>query len=94
LIEQHQEVAVTEHAPSWRLAVAPAAGTFHAAPVAPGSPLDQGASVGLVVSNRSEWTVSAAHGGVLVEWLAHDGDPVSPGQPIALLHPEPQVVLA
>jgi [acyl-carrier-protein] S-malonyltransferase len=33
--------------------------------------------------------VAAVHGGVLVEWLAEDGDPVTPGQPIALLHPEP-----
>jgi [acyl-carrier-protein] S-malonyltransferase len=92
LLEQHLE-STSEHGPSWRIAVAPAGGTFHAAEVEPGSPVEQGASVGLVVSNRSEWAVSAAHGGVLVEWLAHDGDPVSPGQPIALLHPEPQVVV-
>lgn len=93
LLEQHLETT-SESGPAWRLAVAPAAGTFHAAAVDPGSPLEQGASVGMVVSNRSEWTVSAAHGGVLVEWLAHDGDPVAPGQPVALLHPEPQVVVA
>ena len=93
LLEQHLEVG-SEHGPAWRLAVAPAAGTFHAAEVEPGSPLEQGASVGLVVSNRAEWTVSAAHGGVLVEWLAHDGDPVAPGQPIALLHPDSEPVVA
>jgi [acyl-carrier-protein] S-malonyltransferase len=93
LLEQHLETA-SEHGPSWRLAVAPAAGTFHAADVQPGSAVEQGASVGLIVSNRAEWTVSAAHGGVLVEWLAHDGDPVAPGQPVALLHPESEVVLA
>jgi [acyl-carrier-protein] S-malonyltransferase len=92
LLEQHLE-SMPEQAPSWRLAVAPAAGTFHAAAVEPGRPLEQGASVGQVVSNRAEWTVSAAHGGVLVEWLAQDGDPVSPGQPIALLHPDSEVVV-
>jgi [acyl-carrier-protein] S-malonyltransferase len=92
LLEQQLETT-SDHSPAWRLAVAPTGGTFHAGEVEPGSAVEQGGSVGLVVSNRSEWTVSAAHGGVLVEWLAHDGDPVSPGQPIALLHPEPQVVV-
>jgi [acyl-carrier-protein] S-malonyltransferase len=93
LLARHVESS-TEGAPSWRLAVAPVGGTFHAAPVDAGTTVIEGATVGTVVANRSEWTVSAAHGGVLVEWLAHDGDPVSPGQPVALLHPEPQVVVA
>jgi [acyl-carrier-protein] S-malonyltransferase len=92
LLEQHLETS-SEHSPSWRVAVSPAAGTFRAAEVEPGSPVEQGASIGLVASNRAEWTISAAHGGVLVEWLAHDGDPVAPGQPVALLHPEAQVVV-
>src|SRR4051794_5501884 len=88
LVERHASVS-HESAPSWRLAVAPVAGTFRAAPVTAGTSVAAGTSVGTVVANRTEASVAAAHGGVLVEWLVHDGDPVSPGQPIALLHPEP-----
>jgi [acyl-carrier-protein] S-malonyltransferase len=88
LVERHRE-ASADSAPSWRLAVAPVRGTFHALAVDPGTTVAEGAALGTVESNRSQSSVAAAHGGVLVEWLAHDGDPVTPGQPIALLHPEP-----
>ena len=87
LVERHVAVE-SEPAPSWRVAVAPIGGTFRPVAVAPGTPVCAGASVGTVVSQRTESVVAAAHGGVLVEWLAHDGDPVAPGQPVALLHPE------
>ena len=36
---------------------------------------------------RGSTPVHALHGGVLVEWLVEDGDPVSPGQPLVRLHP-------
>ena len=88
LIEQHAEVS-TGVAPAWRLAVAPVAGTFRPSTVDLGASVGPGASVGIVVSQSRESDVAAVHGGVLVEWLAEDGDPVTPGQPIALLHPEP-----
>jgi len=87
LVAQHAHVP-SEPAPSWRIAVAPVAGTFRPRDVAAGFALAAGETVGIVVSNRSESTVAAAHGGVLVEWLAHDGDPVAPGQPVARLHPQ------
>lgn len=87
LVERHAAVH-HEPAPSWRVAVAPIGGTFRPVAVDVGTPVSPGASVGTVVSQRTESVVAAAHGGVLVEWLAHDGDPVSPGQPVALLHPE------
>jgi hypothetical protein len=32
--------------------------------------------------------VSAGHDGVLAEWLAHEGDLVDAGDPIARLYPE------
>jgi len=31
--------------------------------------------------------VNAPHGGIVVEWLVEDGDPVAPGQPLLRLHP-------
>ena len=93
LLQRHNHVR-TEPAPSWRIAVAPVAGTFRPYDVTPGTEVAVGALVGTVVSNRDEAAVTAAHGGVLVEWLAHDGDPVSPGQPVARLHPVPELVTA
>jgi [acyl-carrier-protein] S-malonyltransferase len=86
MLDRHA-VTTSEPAPSWRVAVAPVAGTFRRTETEPGTTLEPGAPLGVVVSNRSESAVEAAHGGVLVEWLAHDGDPVSPGQAIARLHP-------
>ena len=91
LLQRHNHVR-SEPAPSWRIAVAPIAGTFRPHEVTPGSEVAPGALVGTVVSNRDEAPIAAAHGGVLIEWLAHDGDPVSPGQPVARLHPVPEMV--
>ena len=36
---------------------------------------------------RSEIPVNAPHGGIVVEWLVENDDPVSPGQPLLRLHP-------
>ena len=88
LVEQHAEPA-GEIAPAWRLAVAPVAGTFRPSTIDLGQSVPAGTTVGAVVSQARESNVEAVHGGVLVEWLAEDGDPVAPGQAIALLHPEP-----
>ena len=46
------------------------------------------ATVGAVAGLREETAVTAPHGGTVVEWLVHDGDLVSPGQPLVRLHPE------
>lgn len=86
MLDRHA-VATSEPAPSWRIAVAPVAGTFRRTDTEPGTTLRPGAPLGVVVSNRAESSVEAVHGGVLVEWLAYDGDPVSPGQALARLHP-------
>jgi [acyl-carrier-protein] S-malonyltransferase len=45
-------------------------------------------TVGAVNGLRDETPVLARHGGTIVEWLVHDGDPVGPGQPLLRLHPE------
>ena len=83
--------AVAEHAdtstgfePAWRVVVAPCAGTFEPARV---ERVGDGGVLGRVVGRRDETPVTAAHAGVVVEWLALDGDPVKPGQPLARLHP-------
>lgn len=91
LLQRHNHL-LTEPAPSWRIAVAPVAGTFRPHGMRPGMEIAPGALVGTIVSTRDETPVTAAHGGVLVEWLAQDGDPVSPGQPVARLHPVAELV--
>jgi [acyl-carrier-protein] S-malonyltransferase len=77
-----------EPAPAWRVVVAPVGGTFVPAAVEPGSRLDAGASIGTVTARGRVEQVVAVHGGALVEWLAEPDDPVTPGQPLARLHPE------
>jgi [acyl-carrier-protein] S-malonyltransferase len=90
LVSAHGFNAAVTHDldPAWRLVVAPVGGTFHAQPATPGTVLAPGASLGQVASRRDATPVSTPYGGILVEWLAEDGDPVAPGQPLARLHPE------
>ncbi len=80
---------VQSAAPTWRLLVAPAKGTFHAdTSIEAGHALEAGRHVGAVHSLRDQIPVVAPHGGTVVEWLVEDGDLVSPGQPLIRLHPE------
>ena len=89
LIERHATASPTSQAPTWRLLVSPAKGTFRRAiDSEAGDSLQRDVVVGSVVNLRDEQPVIAAHGGTVVEWLVEDGDPVSPGQPIVRLHPE------
>jgi [acyl-carrier-protein] S-malonyltransferase len=88
LIDKHQHDIEFSATPSWRLLVAPLAGTFEATQTQPGDTLPAGAVIGRVVTKREAQEIVAAQGGTLIEWLVEDGDPVSPGQPLARLHPE------
>lgn len=81
---------VTDHVPDWRLVVAPRSGTFHPCPAVPGQRLATGAPMGRVRSHRGEVEVGCHEGGLLLEWLASDGDPVGAGQPLARLLPPGQ----
>jgi [acyl-carrier-protein] S-malonyltransferase len=99
LVARHGAPADLDVTPSWRLLVAPAKGTFR---LAPGSDVDEslgtelatGATVGAVHTLRDEHPVTAPHGGIVIEWLVEDGDPVNPGQPLLRLHPlEAEVAL-
>lgn len=87
--ERHGEPSGLERNPTWRLVVAPAKGTFvPAADLAEGGRVPAQATVGSVHTQRDQTPVMAPHGGQIVEWLVHDGDPVSPGQPLVRLHPD------
>jgi [acyl-carrier-protein] S-malonyltransferase len=86
--ERHGTPSPLDESPTWRLVVAPAKGTFMPAPDLPaGASVPARTSVGSVLTRRDETPVTAPHGGTLVEWLVHEGDPVSPGQPLVRLHP-------
>jgi [acyl-carrier-protein] S-malonyltransferase len=87
LVERHGTPSPTSSAPTWRMLVAPAKGTFHHADVKVGDDLEVAAVIGRVVTNRDEQSIVAPEGGTIVEWLAEEGDPVSPGQPLVRLHP-------
>jgi [acyl-carrier-protein] S-malonyltransferase len=74
--------------PTWRLVVSPGKGQFiRTEDIEPETLLPSNSTVGMVKNFRDEMPVSAPHGGIVVEWLVEDGDPVAPGQPLLRLHP-------
>lgn len=74
--------------PTWRLVVSPGKGEFTRTDgLSIGQTLPPGSTVGTVTNSRGDVSVDATRGGVVVEILAEDGDPVSPGQPLVRLHP-------
>jgi [acyl-carrier-protein] S-malonyltransferase len=87
--DKHGGPSPIDAAPTWRLLVAPAKGTFRrAVELTEGGILAPDTAVGEVQSLRDKTPVTAPHGGTIVEWLVEDGDLVSPGQPLIRLHPE------
>ena len=88
MIREHGTISHLDSNPTWRMLVAPGKGIFRRSlEAAPGDELQQSATVGSVDTLRGSTPVNAPHGGIVVEWLVQDGDPVSPGQPIIRLHP-------
>jgi [acyl-carrier-protein] S-malonyltransferase len=86
---KHGEASEINTSPTWRMVVSPVKGTFHiATEAADATSLTPGAVIGEVASLRDRTSIAAAHGGEIVEWLVHDGDLVSPGQPLLRLHPQ------
>lgn len=88
LAARHGSAAPQDGSPSWRMLVAPSKGTIRVVDLPEGTVLEPGTAVGTLVTSRDEQPVVAPHGGIVVEWLVEDGDPVSPGQPLIRLHPE------
>ena len=92
LIAAHGTDSPLDANPTWRMLVAPSKGTFALTSLAaPGDEVPPGEIVGSVETLRGSTPIPAPHGGVIVEWLVHDRDPVSPGQPIVRLHPVAEV---
>ncbi len=90
-IERHAAASPIGDQPTWRLLISPVKGTFEQQVTAGvGESIPVNTAIGAIKTLRDTTPVLAPHGGVVVEWLVHDGDPVSPGQPLLRLHPEPQ----
>jgi len=95
LLAEHgtPELPQPGHVPEWRLLVSPLAGTFRAAgpdeEAATGSHVRPGATLGHVEVKSGQHPVSPAFSATILEWLVEDGDPVSTGQPLVRLLPEP-----
>jgi [acyl-carrier-protein] S-malonyltransferase len=91
MIARHSSPAHVETPPTWRLLIAPEKGIFRRDVTAlVGDHIATASTIGHIVTARSTTPIQAPHGGVVVEWLAEDGDPVRPGQPIVRLHPHHQ----
>jgi [acyl-carrier-protein] S-malonyltransferase len=89
-VDKHGSPSEIDASPTWRLLVAPMKGIFTRAahvPREPGETVEPGEIVATVKSLRDELEVRAPHGGIVVEWLVEEGDPVAPGQPLVRLHP-------
>jgi [acyl-carrier-protein] S-malonyltransferase len=90
-VQQHGRAAAASPIagnPTWRLVVSPGKGQFiRTEDIEADTLLPNHSTVGMVKNLRDETPVSAPHGGIVVEWLVEDGDPVSPGQPLLRLHP-------
>ena len=90
LIARHGRPSSIDDQPTWRLVIAPFSGTFKVIESQLGGNLKPGTVVGHVENRREKVDLIAEHGGTIIEFLAEDGDPVSPGQPLVRLHPNGQ----
>lgn len=88
MVAEHGEERQVAVEPTWRLVISPAKGVLAHNTAEVGSHVAAGDAVATVSSLRDTYDVTAPHGGSIVEWLAEDGDPVAPGQPVLRLHPE------
>ena len=89
LIDKHGVQSMIDTSPTWRLIIAPAKGTFTLGneQFAEGDVVPANTNIGAITTLRDTIQVTAPHGGTVIEWLAQDGDPVAPGQPLIRLHP-------
>ena len=82
LIDEHR-AELTDLTMPWQVLVAPAGGTVSLPEATTHGNLAAGDIVVRVTTRTEDLEVRAERAGHLVEWLVHDGDPVSAGQPLA-----------
>jgi [acyl-carrier-protein] S-malonyltransferase len=94
VVAEHADSHADSHAPEWRLVVAPLSGIFRAPggdpeTVAPGTEVLVGADLGHVEMRGDRHHLEPPFPATVIEWLVEDGDPVSAGQPLVRLQPQP-----
>jgi [acyl-carrier-protein] S-malonyltransferase len=87
LVSEHTTELV-EAAPPWQLVVAPAGGTASVGQPHPDGAISAGEIVVQVRTRTESIDIRSDRAGHVVEWLVHDGDPVSEGQPLARIEAE------
>jgi [acyl-carrier-protein] S-malonyltransferase len=87
LVDEHS-AELSDPMPAWQLLVAPTSGTVSSLQAPVDAELVAGSVVVRVTTRTEEVEVRAQQPGQLVEWLVHDGDPVSVGQPLARVSAE------
>jgi [acyl-carrier-protein] S-malonyltransferase len=87
IIARHGFPSEISDQPTWRMIVAPFSGHFTHHGVEVGDEIAAGTIVGTIANRRENAELATEHDGTLIEFMVEDGDPVSPGQPIARLHP-------
>ena len=85
-IARHGKPSALVDQPTWRMLVAPFSGNFQMKAEL-GDEISANGVVARVEARRESSDIIAPHGGVIIEWLAEEGDPVSAGQPLVRLHP-------
>ena len=88
LIARHGFPSELSDNPTWRMIVAPFSGKFSNTEVKIGDEVQAGRIIGIVSNRQESVDLISDHGGTIIEFMVEDGDPVSPGQPIARLHPQ------
>ncbi len=84
LVARHGVAPSAEPTPQFRVVVAGTAGYFSPAPgLDEGTEVRSGQAIGHIETKQGPVEVTAHDSGVLTEWLAHNDDPVAPGQPLA-----------
>lgn len=89
LIDEHG-AELTDETPPWQLLVAPTSGTVSVADAAvdPDAGLAAGDVVVRVTTRTEAIDICMQRPGHLIEYLVHDGDPVSAGQPLVRVSAE------
>ncbi len=88
MVAEHGDRPDPSADPEWSLVIAPTKGTLGFSSMRIGDEVSRGTALAQVRTANGDVPVTAPHSGWLSQWLVHDGDDVSPGQPVLRLAPK------